>query len=293
MTNHTVKNQKLFSIIMATYNCGQKVENTLDSIFSQNSDLFEVIVMDSVSTDETLDFLKKYEDRVTLVTEKDEGIYHAFNRAIDLATGKYLYFIGAGDCLKSGILEEIKDFLPLEKPSVIYGKVFFAKCQKFNGKEFDAKLFVRDNLCQQGIFYHRDIFQIAGKFDLQYKIFADWFFNLRCFMNERIRTRYVDCVIADYEEGGVSSDINSDKVFLRNFPRFVRKNFGIYQYLLCKAFLRNPYIFNYIYYGKFYLLMFHLIYQSPFLTKSASLSKSFFGSFKRKKMSHWKEKTIE
>ncbi len=39
-------NQKMFSIIMATYNCGQKVENTLQSIFSQNKELFELIVVD-------------------------------------------------------------------------------------------------------------------------------------------------------------------------------------------------------------------------------------------------------
>ncbi|MEJ7700922.1 MAG: glycosyltransferase [Pyrinomonadaceae bacterium] len=67
-------NQKVFSIIMATYNCGQKVENTLQSILSQNKELFELIVVDGASTDNTLEYLKKYESSLTLISEKDDGI---------------------------------------------------------------------------------------------------------------------------------------------------------------------------------------------------------------------------
>ncbi len=244
---------------MATFNCGQKVENTLQSIFSQNRDLFEVIVLDGVSTDDTLDYLKKYENKLRLISEKDEGVYYAFNKGIDLATGRYIYFIGAGDCLKPGILDQIKEFLPPEVPSFVYGKCYFVKQNFDNGKKFDSKLFIRDNLCQQGIFYHREVFELVGKFDLQYKILSDWMFNLKCFIDDRITKQYIDCVIADYEEGGLSAEITRDPVFLREFPLFVKKQFGLYSYFICKAFLRNPYIFNYIYYRKFYLLMNYLV----------------------------------
>ncbi len=80
--------QKIFSIIMATYNCGEKVENTLQSIFSQNKELFELIVVDGASTDNTLDYIKKYESSLILISEKDGGVYDAFNKGIDIATGK-------------------------------------------------------------------------------------------------------------------------------------------------------------------------------------------------------------
>ncbi len=74
MTLPETVGQKLFSIIMATYNCGEKIENTLQSIFSQNKELFELIVIDGASTDNTLESLKKYESSLTLSSEKDDGI---------------------------------------------------------------------------------------------------------------------------------------------------------------------------------------------------------------------------
>lgn len=245
---------------MATYNCGRKIEDTLQSIFSQNTDLFELIVLDGGSTDDTLDTIGKYESRLTLVSEKDNGVYDAFNKGIDLATGKYIYFIGAGDRLKPGILERVVEFLPPETPSYVYGNCYFVKQKIYNGKEFTAELFVRDNICQQGVFHHRALFEIVGKFDLRYKVFADWFFNLKCFLHRDVNKRYLPLVIADYEEGGLSSVISRDPVFKKDFPRFVRKRFGLVKYLACKAFLAEPRVFNFIYFSDYSGLLGYLIH---------------------------------
>ena len=264
MAESETATQKLISIIIATYNCGRKIEDTLQSIFCQNKELFEVIVVDGASTDKTLDFIRKYQNDLTLVSEKDSGIYYAFNKGINLANGKYLYFIGAGDCLRPGILEKVKEFLPPDIAGIVYGKVYFVKRNLYNGQEFTDTLFIRDNLCQQGIFYHRDVFDIIGGYDLKYKVFADWFFNLKCFIDSGINNRFIDCVIADYEEGGISSKISNDKIFKKDFPLFVRKQFGIIKSLTCRAFLTEPHIFNYIYFSKYQFLPRYLIYNYSF-----------------------------
>lgn len=265
--------QKIFSIIIASYNCGQKIENTLRSVFSNDEDLFELIVVDGASTDGTLERLKKYKNRLTLVSEPDEGVYYAFNKAIDLSAGKYLYFIGAGDCLRAGVLRQIKELLPKEAPALVYGRCYFTKQKILNGKKFTSSLFIRDNLCQQGIFYHREIFDIIGKFDLRYKVLADWFFNLKCFMNGEIKKIYTELVIADYEEGGLSSEITCDPVFIREFPIFVRKHFGIIKYMICKSFLKSPYVFNYLYYSDYHLLR-------QYIVNNYSLPKKLIAKFK-------------
>ncbi|MGI8670358.1 MAG: glycosyltransferase family 2 protein [Aridibacter sp.] len=284
MSVSEINNQKIFSIIIATYNCGQKIENTLQSIFSQNKDLFELIILDGASSDDTLDYIKKYESDLTLISEKDDGVYYAFNKAIDLANGKYLYFIGVGDCLKPDILEKIKEFLPLETPSLIYGKCYFVRQKSYNGKKFTADLFIRDNLCQQGIFYHRTIFNIIGKFDVRYKSFADWFFNLKCFLHKEITKRYINIVIADYEEGGLSSEIRSDPVFVEEFPIFVKKHFGLKKYIICKLFLNFPYAFNYIYLGEYEMLTRHLIYNYRLPGYLAALAKPFVQRYRKKEV---------
>lgn len=282
MTASDTAHQKIFSIIIATYNCGQKVENTLQSIFSQKKELFEVIVFDGASTDDTLDYLKKYERNLTLISEKDAGVYDAFNKGIDMATGKYFYFIGAGDCLKPDILEQIVEFLPLETPSFIYGNCYFTKQKFYDGKKFDSSLFIRDNLCQQGIFYHRAVFDIVGKFDVRYKVLADWFFNLKCFLHDDINKHYINRVIADYEENGLSAEITCDPVFLKEFPLFVKKQFGTFKFIVCKMFLTEPYIFNFIYYGNFRLLPAYLIAKYPPPKSLISFAK-LFAFFDRKK----------
>lgn len=275
MALSAVQNRKLISIVMATYNCGQKVENTLKSIFSQNRDLFELIVIDNVSTDDTLEYIKKYENDLTLISEKDAGVYYAFNKGLDLAAGNYIYFIGAGDCLKPEILEQIKDFLPPDAPSLVYGTCYFVKQKVYNGKEFTDTLFIRDNLCQQGIFYHRDVFDIVGKFDLRYKVLADWFLNLKCFMRQEINKRYIPFVIADYEEGGLSSGIDCDPVFKKEFPLFVKERFGVSKYLMCRAYLKNPAVFNHLYFSEYYGLLGYFIYKFPRLKRLAHTVKPY------------------
>lgn len=251
MALYEPENQKMFSIIMATYNCGRKVENTLQSIFSQNKQLFELIVFDGVSTDDTLDYIKKYENDLTLVSENDDGVYDAFNKGINLATGKYLYFIGAGDCLRQGILEQVKELLPPEAPSFVYGSSYLVKQNViWQGREFNFPNFITENITHQSIFYHRSIFDILGKYKDQYKICADWFFNLQCFADPRINKQYVPLVIADFEEGGLSSELSNDPAFIKDFPRLVRKHLGLKSYLKRKAFVMNPALYVFCYSAK-------------------------------------------
>ncbi len=233
---------------MATYNCGRKVENTLQSILSQNKELFELIVVDGASTDDTLDFIKKYEGNLTLISEKDEGVYDAFNKGIALAKGKYVYFIGAGDCLRPNILEQVREFLPQQTPTLVYGSCYLTK-QKvvWMGREFNAANFYCENICHQSIFYHRSVFDIIGKFDFRYKICADWYFNLKCFAHPGIDKQYIPCLIADFEEGGLSSELYNDPAFIKEFPCLLKKHLGISSYLKRKAFVKNPDVYAFSY----------------------------------------------
>lgn len=226
-------NRKIFSVVLAAYNCGRKVETTIDSVLSQNKKLFELIVVDGASTDETLECVKKYEGDLKLISERDDGVYDAFNKGIESATGEYLYFIGAGDRLREGVLEKVSENLAADAPVLIYGDAFVVKEQIDYGGRFDESRLVTQNLCHQSVFYHRDIFKLTGKYDLRYRIFSDWALNLKCFGDRRIEKRHVQCVIVDFEGGGLSST-DGDAEFRKDFPRLIRKNLSVRAYLAYK-----------------------------------------------------------
>ncbi len=248
MSNSVEKNRKLISIIIATYNCGQKIENTLESIFTQNKDLFELIVIDGASTDNTIEYIKKYKNKLTLICEKDQGVFDAFNKGIDLATGYYIYFIGAGDCLRPNILEDIKNFLSIEKPTIVYGSCYLMKQNTiWLGREFNINNFFNENICHQAIFHHKDVFKIIGKYNTSYKISADWFFNLQCFTHKNIYNKYIPYVIADFEGGGLSSNLKNDHAFTKDFPKLLKLNLGIFAYIQRNVFVFNPKLWNFCY----------------------------------------------
>lgn len=196
--------QKLFSIIIPTFNPGPKIEKTINSVLSQDGNLFELLVVDGGSTDDTLDLLSKYAGKINVVSEKDEGVYEAMNKGIELSTGKYLYFIGAGDSLRTAILAKLHAILPRDEFTFVYGNVYMVDKGMIYDGEFDKAKIKKSNICQQAIFYERKLFEVMGGFETRFRVLADHAFNLKCFWNPRIRKKYVAYLIANYEGGGIS-----------------------------------------------------------------------------------------
>jgi acetyltransferase-like isoleucine patch superfamily enzyme len=112
------------SIITVCFNEETNIRLTIESVLKQTyRDCIEYIVIDGGSTDNTLKIIKDYENQIdVLVSEKDEGIYDAMNKAVMKSTGKWLQFMNAGDVYSStDVLEQV--FGGIERTSdIIYGK---------------------------------------------------------------------------------------------------------------------------------------------------------------------------
>jgi len=95
-----------FSVITPTYNQGQYIEKTIDSVLSQNYPNLEYIIIDGGSTDNTIDIIKKYERHLSYwVSEPDRGQSHAINKGMQKATGEYLTWLNSDDWYLGGALE--------------------------------------------------------------------------------------------------------------------------------------------------------------------------------------------
>ena len=98
-----------FSIITVTYNAEAFIEGTVQSVINQKFNSFEYIIIDGDSTDNTKAILSDYKKQIDfLISEKDQGLYHAMNKGIRSANGEFLLFLNAGDrFLSDAVLNEI------------------------------------------------------------------------------------------------------------------------------------------------------------------------------------------
>jgi len=197
------------SIITVVYNDAPGIGRTIRSVADQTYRNVEYIIVDGLSTDGTLDVVRQYRDRISvLVSERDDGIYHAMNKGLELATGDYLLFLNSGDELyEATTLEKI--FARPERADIYYGRT---KLTDENGrilgdrrhrtpKHFDWRSFRYGmNVCHQAIYVSR---RIAEPYDTQYRLAADIDWVIRAAKKAQ-KTVNVDQYVAKYLVGGLS-----------------------------------------------------------------------------------------
>lgn len=121
------------TIATVTWNAGDLIERTIHSVEEQTYGRVEHLIIDGNSHDHTLEHIHHYQERnsraairheIVCISEPDNGLYDAMNKAIDMATGRYLLFLNAGDTFYSPdtlalIAQEAESSTLL--PAVIYG----------------------------------------------------------------------------------------------------------------------------------------------------------------------------
>ena len=97
-----------FTVVTPTYNQGQFIEKTIDSVLSQGYPNLEFIIIDGGSKDNTVEIIKKHERHLTYwVSEPDRGQSHALNKGFNRATGDILTWLNSDDWFTPGALMTI------------------------------------------------------------------------------------------------------------------------------------------------------------------------------------------
>ena len=100
----------MISVIIPLYNKAHTIVNTLNSVFNQTYQNFEVIIVDDGSTDNGIKIiLQNYTDeRIRIISQKNAGVSAARNKGIDEAKGEWIAFLDADDEWLPNYLEEVK-----------------------------------------------------------------------------------------------------------------------------------------------------------------------------------------
>lgn len=224
MNSNTEAIKPAFSIIIPCFNSAFSIGKAINSIIKQHFSDFEILIIDGVSGDDTVNVVNGFQDnRIKIYSEADLGIYDAMNKGLKLAKGQWLYFLGSDDYLYDKfVLADIFNFIVLNHCRVLYGDVKvsgkngWAIDGEIYGGEFDFNKFYKNNICHQSIFYNREfIIKHQFNFDLRFPVSADWDFNFKCW--QKTRFLYVSRIVAVFQAGGLSS--NKDIVEPFHFER--------------------------------------------------------------------------
>ena len=208
-----------FTVIIAVFNAADILPACLASIAAQTHDALQLIVIDGGSTDATVDVLRSNEPPIDhWISEPDQGITDAWNKALPHATGDWLLFLGADDRLagpdllaRAGAeLSEIDTAI-----RIAYGSVRVVRddgtTDRVAGQpwaEARAALGYGMPIPHQGTFHHRSLFEQYGPFDERYQIVADYDFVLRELL-EHDAYFMSDLIVTDMAAGGISDDPDS------------------------------------------------------------------------------------
>lgn len=249
----------MISIITATYNSANTINDTIQSVLRQTNKDFEYLIIDGGSTDETIDIVKSYESefsgRLKWVSEKDKGIYDAMNKGIKMASGDIIGILNSDDYYTSDdILQTIADAFKCQNVDAIYGDIHFIKdgvpdkCVRYYSSRLFSPFWLRFGFmpAHPSFYCKRDVFDKSGLYRLDYKIGSDYEMMVRLFRKHKISSRYVPKDFVTMRTGGASnSNLQSRLTLIKEDVKACRDN-GIYtnELFICLKFLYKIFEFR-------------------------------------------------
>lgn len=180
----------LISILVAVYNGASTLQQCIDSVALQDYPNKELIIIDGDSSDETTAICKRNDNKISYwISEKDTGIFNAWNKGLMEAKGEWICFLGADDYFfnatvlsqMSAELEKLPKNIHIAYAQVMLigadGDSLFLVGEPWNKIR---KRFV-DGFClpHQGVMHRHTLFELHGKFDESFRVAGDYELLLR------------------------------------------------------------------------------------------------------------------
>lgn len=222
-----MSSKKTISIIIATYNAGKTLQQCLNSIASQKSKEIELLIIDGQSTDNTLDIISSNKSIIDFhISEPDKGIYDAWNKGIQKATGEWIMFVGADDILLPSALTQYINLI--NKTPEINTYDYICANNEFVGEDGKILRIMGEapswNKMKRymaaahvaSLHNKRNLFEKIGLYNLNFKICADYELLIR--KGNKLKYLFQPIHIARMKVGGMSF---STKAIIETY--FIRK----------------------------------------------------------------------
>jgi glycosyltransferase involved in cell wall biosynthesis len=223
------------SVVTPTFNSIHTLQDTLESVATQDYPHIEHIIMDGGSTDGTLDALKKY-PKVLSVSEKDEGHYHAMDKGTRMASGEVVAILNSDDCYRPGVLTQVaKAFEEHPEWDALFGDMVYVDGsgqEIFRREEamFDPQIirYGASLINHQALFLKKETYlKLGGYRYKEFKNCCDYEYVMRL-IKANCRIGHIPVHIVDYRyhDHGQSADLRV-RANMTLESRVIRKEYGV------------------------------------------------------------------
>ena len=216
------------TVITVCYNSEKTIGRAIESVLNQTYENIEYIIVDGKSTDETMTVINSYRDafadRLTVISEKDDGAYFAMNKGIATAKGELVGILNSDDRYEPDAVENMVNAMNRDKYQILYGflRIYVGGIEaqvNMTKHEFLRTAMLPHPTC----FVTRAVYDELGAFNTDYKSCADYDFMLRMKETGKVTFTPVYKIIASFYAGtGLSAKKSSRKEVLR-----MKRQYGI------------------------------------------------------------------
>lgn len=201
----------LLTIITICYNAEATIAPTLRSLAEQSDQSFEYLVIDGASQDKTLSLVQTLYPRATVHSEPDRGLYDAMNKGLRHATGTYIWYLNAGDTLRTpDTVRTVCTALETHRPDLLYGDTMIvdAAYQDLHPRRLRPPHLLTQHSFANGMLICHQAFiprrSLAPLYDLRYRYSADYDWCIKII--DTIQSQYrIDDYLVNYLNEGVTT----------------------------------------------------------------------------------------
>jgi glycosyltransferase involved in cell wall biosynthesis len=218
------------SVIISVLNAKNNLENCIISILNQDYKDFELIIIDGGSIDGTIQILENYSNKLSFwISEKDTGIYNAWNKALLRASGEWICFIGSDDILLPNSLTKFIAQANYPEVNFVSSRVMVVDDVGEElgpiGKSWNFQnLSYGSGVVHCGALHHHTLFDKYGFFNDDYKIAGDFEFLVR--VGKDIKSNFLNEITVNMCNSGLSNKNTNEVIFETSNILYLDSNFG-------------------------------------------------------------------